>query len=144
MTAKRRWACIGLALALMAAGLCIAASFLVRGPDRMPFAEYRAIRSGMSRIEVRRLMRDAGIVMYTGVSNSEIMHIDGRFMIAVVYEPTSTLAAAGTSPTGPPQDDWVVKEKVFLELGRGGRVDDLLVGLRMKPQRVVERDRMPR
>ncbi len=144
MTRKRRWTWIGLALVLVVAGSSIFVNFHVGLPEPTAYANYRAILSGMSRIEVHRLMQGAGTVMYTAVSNVEIMHIDGRFMIAVVYEPDPTLAASGASPASPPQDDWVAKEKAFVELGSGDRVDNILIGLGARPQRMVDRDRMPR
>lgn len=114
--------------------------YLAEHSELAAHAKYRAIKPGMSRLEVRRLMQGAGTVMYTGIATSEIMHINGRYMIAVDYEPSAKLSSTTVNPAGPPEDDWVAKERVFLELGRGDQLDNLLVGLRLKRSRIIERD----
>ncbi|MGC8643205.1 MAG: hypothetical protein ACP5XB_25370 [Isosphaeraceae bacterium] len=96
----------------------------------------------MTRAEVRKLMRGNAIVMYTDITTAEIMRIDGRFMIAVVYQPDAKHPPSTANPAGPVADDWAAKEKVFVELGRGGRVDDMPSALGWRPTRVIDREAM--
>jgi hypothetical protein len=127
-----------LVLGLVSVGVLSLANHAVRSAQ----AKYRAIKPGMTRAEVRKLMRGDAIVMYTDIATAEIMHIDGRFMIAVVYQPNTKHLSSTANPSGPVADDWVAKEKAFVELGRGGRIDDVLVGLGLRPTRVIDREAM--
>lgn len=131
---------------LMAAGVLIVISFMIGGSDRIVRARY-SFRSGMSRTDVHGLMRGTRTITNTGISNAESMHIDGRYMIAVEYEPNPSLPTSMTNPADPagsPRPDWVAEERVFVELARGDRDDNLPVDLRMRTVRSVDRDRMPR
>jgi hypothetical protein len=143
MIGKRRWGWIGLAFVITCLGLLVLIGFSSESHKQRVRAGYDAIRAGMSRSEIRRLMQGAGLVMFTDISNAEVMHVDGRFMVAVIYEPDPLLPSTA-NPSGLPADDWVAKEKMFIELGRGGPLDDVLVGLGLRTPRTVDSDRMPR
>ena len=104
-------------------------------------AVYAGIRPGMTVVEIDRLMRAAGPCMGGQSGTSMVYHsLDGTFMIAVVFLP------GPSRPTSWPRlgwripDDWVSSEKQFVELGRGGLIDDSYVGLGLRPQRVVDRE----
>ncbi len=132
----------GLILALLVLALTIGSILLWDDSKTRVFTKYRAIASGMTPIEIRRLMHDGGDVMRSGVGTAEIWHIDGRYMIAVEYEPNPDLPASTINPVRPLKDDWVAKRKVLVELGRGSRLDPLLVQLQLWKPRIVEQDRV--
>jgi hypothetical protein len=107
-------------------------------------AKYQAIKPGMTRAEIRQLVQGLGGVMYTGVGPVELMHIDdARYLIAVYYMPDPKDPSPTIYPNGIPHDRWVVKEKLFLELGRTGTFDQLVTGLNLKPERSLDRSQTP-
>ena len=138
----RRWALgLGLSFGLLIAALLLGFLFSADHSRSVAFARYRAIQSGMTPADVLRLMHDDEVIITWGtLGNGEVYHFDGRYMIGVVYEPNPK------RPTPPknyvrPNEDWVVRWKTLTELGRGGQVDDVFVGLRLKPRRIVKGDR---
>ncbi len=103
-------------------------------------AKYSAIKPGMTRSQVRRVVQDLGVVMFTGIGPVELMHIDdARYLIAVFYKPDPNDPSPTIYPNGVPHDRWVVREKVFIELGRTGSVDRALTGFGLKPERSIDR-----
>ena len=120
-------------------GLGIGIGSLMDSSKQVVEAEYRSIKPGMSRAEVHRLVLGTGTIMLSEIGTSELIHIDGRYMIAVTYEPDPNLSPSATNPAWDPKDGWVAKEKRFLELGRGSRIDNLLVMLRLRAPRSLDR-----
>ncbi len=97
---------------------------------------YQAINLGMTRAEVKRLMRPS-YAMYTGIESTDIMIVDERFMIAVTYGPKQpSPAQAGTMFAQPP-DDWVVKQKVYVDHQRRGWFENLTTAIGMRPERLT-------
>ena len=131
-------------LALVALiGVVIVLGNLSTGSSRRAAeAKYSAIKPGMTRSEVRRLVLGQGeeVIMLTGIGPVELMHIDdARYLIAVYYQPDPKDPSPTTYPNGVPHDNWVVREKLFLELGRTGTVDQIMTGFRLKPARSFDR-----
>ena len=120
-------------------GLGIGIGSLMDWSKQVVEAGYRAIKPGMSRAEVHRLVLGTGTTMLSEIGTSELIHIDGRYMIGVTYEPGPDPSPSATNPAWDPKDGWVAREKMFLELGRGSRLDNLLVHLRLKSPRSVDR-----
>ena len=120
-------------------GLALGIGSLMDWSKQVVEAGYNAIKPGMSRAEVHRLVFGTGRIMLSEIGTSELIHIDGRYMIAVTYEPDPNLSPSPTNPAWDPKDGWVAREKMFLELGRGSRIENLLVHLRLKSPRSVDR-----
>jgi hypothetical protein len=142
MIGKHRWVWIGSALMILAAGLLIVAAASAGSRGQAARARYDQIRRGMRPSEVQRLLQAAGTIMVTDIANAEVLHIDGRFMVAVFYEPDPLLPPPA-DPSGPPDDGWVANRKIFVELGRGDPLDNLMVGLGLRTSRVIAGERMP-
>jgi len=95
---------------------------------------YQRIQLGMTRTEVKRLMQPS-YAMYTTLEASDIMIIDERFMIAVTYGPKPPYSAH-TMFSQPP-NDWVVKQKVYVDHLRRSWLENLTTGLGLRPERVT-------
>lgn len=136
---RRWWAGIGLVLAFLVVAPVLIGGLAFRGRGVQGRAQYDAIAPGMTRAQIRQLMQEAGNVLYSDFSNVEIMHVNGRTMIAVVYGPP----AAAAAPSDELGDDWIATEKRLVELGRGDSTDNTLVGLGLRSPRAVLRERIP-
>jgi hypothetical protein len=136
-------------VALMLAGvaallaLVVVLGNLVTGTSKREVeAKYSAIKPGMTRTQVRPILLGRGeeIVMMSGTGPVEMMHFDdARYLIAVFYGPSPNDPSPKTNANGTPNDNWVVREKLFVELGRTGSVDRTMTGFGLKPERAVDR-----
>jgi hypothetical protein len=97
---------------------------------------YQQIKLGMTRAEVLRLMQPSER-MHTTIESTDIMILDERFMIAVTYGPAPPKPAQVGTMFGQPADDWVVKEKVYVDHQRRGVLESIATALGMRPERMV-------
>ncbi|MFI5454994.1 MAG: hypothetical protein ACHRXM_06040 [Isosphaerales bacterium] len=124
----------------VSAGLVLGGGLLalvMSSTETSPFTArsfYQRIREGMTREQVKELMRSSG-AMCTNIESSDIMHLGGRFMIAVTFEPVTPLPPGTIRPPGQAPDNWVVKQKVFVDIKQVGLLEGIATILRLRPER---------
>jgi len=101
MKSRRLTFYLGIILALLVAALVIGTMILQDASKSLALAKYRAIKTGMKPPEVEDLMRDGGDVQGGELGIAQVWHVDGRYMIGVVYGPSPNLPASATRPPRP-------------------------------------------
>jgi hypothetical protein len=97
---------------------------------------YQRIQLGMTRTKVQRLMLPSK-AMYSTVESTDIMILHERFMIAVTYGPAPPNTAPPSTVWGQPPDDWVVKQKLYVDHLRRGWLESVTTSLKLRPDRVT-------